>query len=1165
MKRLLFFVLLYFLSMGMLFPQIVVTGQVKDTAGHPVTGGHVSLYFKNSGEYADTAVVNGHYTVIMQRPGKNDTLTASFDGCTNSHFVQQFVDMAMDTVIMPDIIIDCKPDIIVPVEGYVVDTLGLPLPIAQVVTYAYPDFEMTTTDPNGSFEFNVYMPTLDDSLLTLRVLDACGNPIFYHLTLHYPDTAFANIQVPCGLKPKIRIDGKIIDTKNRGLSNIVVWAQEGQDTTKYMCVADNDYKFLMELPIPPDSTNINLWVDQVDTNENLTQATATVVFNGHDYLYSTTIRLDSNSDPVQMVNINGNVMTPNESYAPGIPVVAWFKSNPSVQGKSISDRNGYYEIHLAASPHRQDTLFVKATDACDSNYYEKEAFTFGQTDYYIDLYGINCPGNPPLINISGTVKDRSGHPAAGILVSVKDISESGNETVTTKGEVSSDNPLQCVTNQYGYYHISFDAPLQHPTNYMVSAVDACENLYSKQVIFDYPKLDYDSVDLVVRCSQEDMYTWEGFVRSSDSTPLPGVRIMGYVEKDSMMQIVTVTDKNGHYIFRAGDPLDSLIIVKVVDGCGNVVKDSVHFFPNKYHYVKDYIMSCPGPMPDSVINFIGTITDSAGHPADNQIVKVAVIDTTNQDTTSMFTITDPAGFYSISLPIPENNSLLIVSLNDDCQHNYKVTDTFDFTNYVYKNDFKISCLPSFTNIPPKLALGYDPDWQEFNKFTFYLKAKNIPDSLIKAYVWKLAFDTIATPVPTITYTFPAEDTCFNIGVKIITVDGREMTSPLLNICIQDPFKQFQKDCYADFMISRVNLAQNIFEFIPFVQSKEGYLPSEATWDFGDGNTITLTPPDTLDKPVQHQYLTKGNYTVTYSITFQDTSNNQCSTQWSNPIWVGHDVWYPDSCAAVFYVVLDSTNYKKVHFEDISYPGNNSSINYYYWDFGDGNVGYAPSPTHEYDTAGTYDVTMQIITSSGCTDQRDAKIKIQKGLEPLFFFPDTVFYKAGKGYGVKFRNISKKKSDKWGWDFGDAEKSTLQTSSDTVVHYYADTGGYVVTLTNLASGAAIAMFIHVASSTEVTPESVSLIPGTLTQIQNNEYKFEQIKVYPNPATDRINVILPEQADQVKLEIINLNGQIIKTIYAYGSKQLQIGVKDLPSGIYLLRSTHNNKFSIKRFVKR
>lgn len=71
---------------------------------------------------------------------------------------------------------------------------------------------------------------------------------------------------------------------------------------------------------------------------------------------------------------------------------------------------------------------------------------------------------------------------------------------------------------------------------------------------------------------------------------------------------------------------------------------------------------------------------------------------------------------------------------------------------------------------------------------------------------------------------------------------------------------------------------------------------------------------------------------------------------------------------------------------------------------------------------------------------------------------------------------------------------------------------------------------------------------------------ILLFPNPSTDRITIIVPKKA---KLEISNINGQIIKTIILE-SHESYIDIKDFPPGVYILKAITEKEIVTKKFIK-
>jgi len=76
-------------------------------------------------------------------------------------------------------------------------------------------------------------------------------------------------------------------------------------------------------------------------------------------------------------------------------------------------------------------------------------------------------------------------------------------------------------------------------------------------------------------------------------------------------------------------------------------------------------------------------------------------------------------------------------------------------------------------------------------------------------------------------------------------------------------------------------------------------------------------------------------------------------------------------------------------------------------------------------------------------------------------------------------------------------------------------------------------------------------------NNSFN---ISVYPNPANDIITILIPQNAT---IEIINIEGEIIKTINN-NDKEIQIDLKNLSSGIYIIKAITENGIITKKFIK-
>lgn len=114
--------------------------------------------------------------------------------------------------------------------------------------------------------------------------------------------------------------------------------------------------------------------------------------------------------------------------------------------------------------------------------------------------------------------------------------------------------------------------------------------------------------------------------------------------------------------------------------------------------------------------------------------------------------------------------------------------------------------------------------------------------------------------------------------------------------------------------------------------------------------------------------------------------------------------------------------------------------YTWLFGDGTTSSEANPVHTYAVAGSYDVTLRAINSSGESTVTKTVTVAGAGSSPLadFSFADT----APPAGEITFTNLSTGTGPlTFSWDFGDASPMVATTSP---VHVYAASGSYAVTL-------------------------------------------------------------------------------------------------------------------------
>lgn len=194
-----------------------------------------------------------------------------------------------------------------------------------------------------------------------------------------------------------------------------------------------------------------------------------------------------------------------------------------------------------------------------------------------------------------------------------------------------------------------------------------------------------------------------------------------------------------------------------------------------------------------------------------------------------------------------------------------------------------------------------------------------------------------------------------------------------------------------------------------------------WDFGDGNTSNLQNPS-------HTYTAYGSFDVKLRVT----NNFGCS----------------DSVTQVAYVIIRRSS---ISIPQLPARGcipytitlnpvitSLDAVTSYNWDFGDGGTSTLPNPTHTYLTQGTYDVTLTITTSTGCTDDTTIVNAVRVGSKPIADFSASPIPVCATE-PVQFTDLSVP-ADEWLWEFGDGGSSTARNP----IYSYMDTGYFSVRL-------------------------------------------------------------------------------------------------------------------------
>ncbi|GAA4337101.1 PKD domain-containing protein [Flaviaesturariibacter amylovorans] len=202
----------------------------------------------------------------------------------------------------------------------------------------------------------------------------------------------------------------------------------------------------------------------------------------------------------------------------------------------------------------------------------------------------------------------------------------------------------------------------------------------------------------------------------------------------------------------------------------------------------------------------------------------------------------------------------------------------------------------------------------------------------------------------------------------------------------------------------------------------------TWLFGDNTNSTQASPS-------HTY---GDYGA-FDVTLIGTDSTGCSDTLRRPGLIRIErpkisfIGLPRGGC-----VPDTASFKA----DVQTSG---TVTSWLWNFGDGSAtSTQDSTSHIYTQQGTYNVTLTITTSEGCTETYTLNEAIRVGTKPIPEFVGAPLT-ACADPGVTFTNQSTGATD-YSWNFGDGTSSTEVNP----VHVFADTGYFDITLTAINNG-------------------------------------------------------------------------------------------------------------------
>lgn len=200
----------------------------------------------------------------------------------------------------------------------------------------------------------------------------------------------------------------------------------------------------------------------------------------------------------------------------------------------------------------------------------------------------------------------------------------------------------------------------------------------------------------------------------------------------------------------------------------------------------------------------------------------------------------------------------------------------------------------------------------------------------------------------------------------------------------------------------------------------------TWDFGDGT------PSASGVTATHTYATPGTYTVTLKVT---DNRGLVSTQTATVTAT------PPHQAPTAMIAHTESGLTASFDGSGSTAMTGSTVEGYAWDFGDGATSTAVSPTHRYDAAGTYTVSLIVTDETGAhSTAATAQVTVTHA-DPVAAFDVTA-----AGPSVSTDASGSSASDdatlSYSWNWGDGSPAG---TGKTATHTYAQAGTYAVTLT------------------------------------------------------------------------------------------------------------------------
>ena len=291
--------------------------------------------------------------------------------------------------------------------------------------------------------------------------------------------------------------------------------------------------------------------------------------------------------------------------------------------------------------------------------------------------------------------------------------------------------------------------------------------------------------------------------------------------------------------------------------------------------------------------------------------------------------------------------------------------------------------------------------------------------------------------------------------------------------------------------------DVIQFTGTATDPDGDAIATWHWDFGDGTTSDLQNPT-------HQYPNGGTFEVTLTVTDDRgvtgtvTKTIEVEGPPNQPPVIGAVNADPDDPA-----VNEDIDFTAEVTDDDQPAGTAFT---YAWDFGDEATSTLAAPTHSYDTAGTYTVTLTVTDAQGGTDTETIQVSVGNDPPAVTGIGHTPATKnTGDEVTLTAQGVTDPDGDpiaEYRWDYGDTQTASTTTAQTT--HIYSAPGDYTVTLRVVDDRGAVSDAVTVTIT----------IAGPVRVVTF---------AFPNPAATQatITYFLPEGATDALLRIFSMIG--------------------------------------------